>query len=295
MKAIVNVLGALVLTGLGIAMVHLTSGWIGYQWTIWGCAILVFISIVAGIGHTVIEGIVVTGIFAGLSYLILINMPELLPIICGAIAGFNLYMIIIGILAELEEAPLRETEQRAYEKQQAREKTARQEEKRKREADRQNYREHVANLPIPVPKADIRECLEAFRANLNRVWSRLPPELFELQDGFYEYIHTWLQRQFIHFVEKPLGCQLYYYGDYDQEYDDDYPGKKPIQWELPQSRMMEIWVNGKYTFDSLVSVHDGWHHIEPPFDCVLVYGDVDPNQPRYIPLDQAKFELRPAD
>ncbi|MGD9304585.1 MAG: hypothetical protein PVF79_10005, partial [Desulfobacterales bacterium] len=68
-----------------------------------------------------------------------------------------------------------------------------------------------------------------------------------------------------------------------------------IEWKLPQSRMMEIWVNGKYRFDSLVSVHDGWHHVEPPFDCVLVYADVDPNQPRYIPLDQATFELRPAD
>ena len=50
MKAIANILGALVLTGLGIAMAHLTSGWIGGQWTIWGCTILVFIGIAGGCG-----------------------------------------------------------------------------------------------------------------------------------------------------------------------------------------------------------------------------------------------------
>jgi hypothetical protein len=54
---------------------------------------------------------------------------------------------------------------------------------------------------------------------------------------------------------------------------------------------------GASHFDCLVSVHDGWHYTEPPFDYVLINEAVDPETPmkkRYILFNQARFELRPA-
>ena len=63
-----------------------------------------------------------------------------------------------------------------------------------------------------------------------------------------------------------------------------------------QYRPMEILVNGKYELHSLVSVDDDGHYTEPPFDHVLIYEPGDPERTprrRYIPFDQARFELRP--
>jgi hypothetical protein len=293
MKVFFYILLALALAGLGAALAYLTSGWVGYEVTLWGCAVFVFFGIVVGIRHSALEGIVGTGVFAAAGYMILKTIPQFLPIFVGALAGMSLLGIVIGVLAESEEAPRREAEQRALEEQRARDEAAR----RKQEADWQKYRKHVATLPIATPKADIRECLEAFRTYLNRVWSRLPPDLFEPNDQDYELIHTWLQRQFDRIVEKPLGCRIQYsYGEYDGEYDDDLPEKEIPEPEKPQYQPMQIWVNGEYEFDSLVGVHDGWHYTEPPFDYVLVFEEVGPNastRERYIPFDQARFELRP--
>ena len=106
------------------------------------------------------------------------------------------FHILIGLvlaalgagLAWHEEAPQREAEERAREHEIAREK----EEIRKREAEWQEYERKVASLPVPTPKADIRECLEAFRTYLNRVWPRLPQDLFTPNDEDYELIHNWL-------------------------------------------------------------------------------------------------------
>ena len=290
MKVFFYILIALVLAGLGIALASQTSGWFGYAVTLWGSAVFVFFGIVFGIRHSALEGIVFTGVYVGVCFIILKTIPQILPIFSGALAGMSLCGIIISALAWQEEAPQREADQRALEEGLARER----EEIRKREADLQEYRRKVASLPVPTPKADIRECLEAFRTYLSREWSRLPPGLFAPNDEGYELIHTWLQWQFDKIVQKSLGCHLTYtYGDYDMDYDDDLPQEDAPDPEIFQSRPMQIWVNEEYPFLCLVSVRDGWHYTEPPFDHVLALDDA-PREDRYIPLDEARFELRPA-
>lgn len=60
---------------------------------------------------------------------------------------------------------------------------------------------------------------------------------------------------------------------------------------------MQVWVNDKLAFNSLVNVRDGWHYYEPPFDHVLVTDYTNPDTSpieRYTPFSQARFELRPA-
>ena len=281
---------ALVLAGLGVALAWMISGWVGYAVPMWGCAVLVFFGIVLGIRHSALEGIILTGVYLGIGYMILKTMPQVLPIFSGALAGFSTCGIIIGVLAEQEEAPQREAEQRAWEEEHAREEA----EWRKRQEDLEERERKLASLPLPIPKAEIRECLEAFRTYLNRVWPRLPPDLFTPNNAGYKLIHNWLQWQFLRIVEKPLGCHLIYtYGDYDMDYDDDLPQKEAPDPEIFQSRPMEIRVNEKYDFHCLVSVRDGWHYTEPPFDHVRVSDD-SPTGERYIPFDQARFELHPA-
>ena len=293
MVVIVNMLGALVLSGVCVVVAYLSSGWIGLQMTLWGCAVLVLFGVVFGIGHSALEGIFIAGLYTAAGYFILKTIPQILPIYGGFFAGISICGIVTGVRAELEEAPRREAEQRAMEERRARDEAA----ERKREADWQAYRKHVATLPIASPKADIRECLEDFRTYLNQAWSQLPSDLFEPKDYGYELIHTWLQRQFERIVEKPLGCRIAsFYGEYDMDYDDELPSKETFKQQEPQYQPMDIWVNGKYDFDCLVSVRDGWHYTEPPFDHVLVTEDMGSNasmRDRYIPFDQARFELRP--
>ena len=248
---------------------------IGYQWTFWVCAVFVLLY-TARLGHTVIEGLVVAAIWALLSYGIMKLKPEFLPImnaalLGGAIIGGSVYSLFEVYHEERRQA----REQREW----------------------QAYRDYVESLPITKPKADIRKCMQAFRTQLNRVWSQLPPELFELHDNYYQLIHTWLQRQFIRFMEKRLECPLQiHYGEYDRDYDAKWPEEKSAESKLPRYCPMEIWVNEKYEFHSLVSVEDGEHYTLPPFDHVLIF------TPGYryheikrqcIPFDQAHFELRP--
>ena len=294
MKVLFYILVELALACLGVALAYLITEWVEVEVILWSCAVFVFFGIVIGIRHTVIEGIVFTGVYTAVGYMILKTIPQYLPIYGGAFAGMSLFGIVIGVLDELEEAPRREAAQRELEAQRARDEAA----IRKQEADWQKYRKHVATLPVATPKADIRQCLEAFRTYLNRVWPRLPTKLFKPNDQGYELIHTWLQRQFDRIVEKPLGCRIQYtYGEYDCEYDDDLPENETPKPETPQYQPMQIWVNEVYEFDCLVGVQDGWHYTEPPFDYVLVYDEVGPNasmRERYIPFDQARFELRPA-
>jgi hypothetical protein len=52
----VYILVSLVSAVLCFAIVYWISGWIGYQWTWWGCAVFVFFTFVIGIGETVIDG-----------------------------------------------------------------------------------------------------------------------------------------------------------------------------------------------------------------------------------------------
>ena len=288
MRVFLYILGTLLFVGLGIAMVYLTSGWIGYKVILWGSVVFVFFGVIVGIKQSALEGIVVTGVYTGAGYFILRTIPELFPIFTGALVGGSLLGIVMGVRADLEEAPRREAEQRALEEELARDEAAR----RNEEAKWQEQRRKLASLPIPSSKADIQECFKVFQTYLNSVWSRLPPQLFEPNDQDYELINTWLQRQFIRIVEVPLGCRISHtYGEYDPEYDDDLPADAP-EPETPQTRPMEIWVNGKYLLDSLVTVRDGWHYAEPPFDYVMVYDEGPDN--KYIPLDQARFELRSA-
>ncbi len=295
MKAFIYILIVSALAALGVAVAYFTSGWVGYKGILWGGAVFVFFGMAFGLRHSALEGIVATGIYTGVGYIILKEIPKILPIYGGAWAGCSLFLIVIGVLAESEEAPQREAaEQRALEEQRARDEAA----YSKQEADRQEYRRKVASLPVATPKADIHECLKTFRTYLNRVWSRLPPYLFTPNDDNYELIHTWLQRQFNRIVEKPLGCRIIFsYGEYDADYNDDLPEKETPNPEMSQYQPMQIWVNGEYEFYCLVSVRDGWHYVEPPFDHVLVFEDESPDNPRgerYIPFDQARFELRPA-
>jgi hypothetical protein len=294
MAVIVSILGVMTLSGLGVAVAYLTSGRVGYEVTLWGSAAFVFFGMAFGLRHSVMEGIVGVGVYTAVGYLILKTIPEILPIFGGACAGLSLFILVIGVIGESEEAPQRDAEQRVLEEQRTRDEAL----LSNQEADWLEYRKHVATLPVATPKAGIGECLEVFRTYLNRVWSQLPPELFEPKDYGYELIHTWLQRQFERIVEKPLGCGIdRFYGEYDMEYDDDLPEKERPKRETPKCQPMEIWVNEKYEFDCLVSIRDGWHYTQPPFDYVLVYEDVGPDIPgkeRYIPFDQARFELRPA-
>ena len=209
--------------------------------------------------------------------------------------GWGLWLVISGLWAEFEEAPLREQRYRAAEEQRLCDK----EERRRREKERQAYDAYIASLPVAVPKADVKECIEKFRSYLNSVWTDLPSNLFEPnEEEGYKLIHTWLQRQFDKWVEEPLGCQISHsYGDWDAEYQDDLPWDgEPIVRQKPVTRPMEIRVNGEYNFRNLVSMRDGWHYVEPPFDHVLVNDYNIPGQSpreRYVPLIQADFELRP--
>ena len=294
MVVLLKMLSALVLSGACVTVAYLSSGWVGLQITLWGSAVLVPFGVVYGIGHTVIEGIVVAGLYTVVGYFILKMMPQILPIYCGVLVSTSIYGIITGVRTEIEEAPQREAERLATEEQRARDETAR----HNREAEWQAYRKHIATLPVASPKADIKECLEDFRTYLNQAWPQLPPDLFEPIDYGYELIHTWLQRQFERYVVKPLGCPYAsFYGEYDSDYDDELPSMEPVNQQKPQYQPMEIWVNENYDFDCLVSVRDGWHYTEPPFDHVMVQEDMGPDassRDRYIPFDQARFELRPA-
>jgi hypothetical protein len=293
MRVFLYILGTLLFAGLGIAMVYLTSGWVGYKVILWGSAVFVFFAAIIGIGETAIEGIVLTGLCTGIGYFILRTVPGFFPIFSGILIGGSLFGIIMGVRTELAEAPRREAEQREMEEERIRDEMAR----RSEEAKWQEYRREVASLPVPTPKADIKERFKAFQKHLNQVWSRLPEQLFEPNDEDYEHINTWLQREFIMIVEVPLGCRISHtYGEYSPDYGDDLPMDGP--WpEIPQTRPMEIWVDGEYPFDSLVTVRDGWHYAEPPFDYVLVHDEEDPDTgvtEKYIPLDEAHFELRSA-
>ena len=117
--------------------------------------------------------------------------------------------------------------------------------------------------------------------------------LFEPNDANYKLIYTWLQRQFIEIVVKPLGCQIeIHYSEYDCEFDEDLPGGETNAPETPEYQPMEIWVNKKYLFDMLVRQRDGYYVDEPPFDYIMVYedrGSEEGSTVSYIPFDQAQI------
>jgi hypothetical protein len=291
-------LGAIISAAFGIVITYLAVGWVGKDIALWGCAVLIFFGVVIGVRHTVIEGIILTAVFAGGGYFVLKKIPVLLPIFPGAFAGFSIFMIVMGLIAEAREAPQREAQERAWKEQEEQNEAKW---KAKREADKAEweiYRRKVAELPIPTPKADIGERLHAFRTYLNKVWHRLPPQLFETNDENYELIYTWLQRQFVKIVGKPLGCRLeMQYGNYDDDFDEDLPGAESVEPTAPEYQPMEIWVNETYMFDMLVGAHDGWYDNKPPFNYISVYEEPGPggsSERIYIPFDQARIELRPA-
>jgi len=290
-------LGAIFSIAFGMAITHLAVGWVGKDIVLWGCVVLIFFGIVIGIGHTVIEGIVIAAILGAGGYFFVNKIPAFVLYVPGALAGFSIFMIVIGLIAASQEAPQREARERAQKSQHEKEAEWRAE-REAAEARWEAYRRKLATLPVPTPRADVGERLNAFRTYLNRVWHRLPPQLFEPNDANYKLIHTWLQRQFIKIVEKPLGCQIeMQYGDYDCEFDEDLPGEAISAPEEPEYQPMEIWVNDIYTFDSLVAAHDGWYKTKPPFDYMRVFEETDSAEgstAEYIPFAKARFELRPA-
>ena len=299
MKNIVlPILGALISAAIGIVLSQFTIGWVGQTITLWGCAALIFFGFVIGMRQTVIEGIVLTAILTGLGYAILKTFPAYLPLFPGSLAGISILMIVIGMIEESKEAPRREAQKRKWKEQQAQEEARWKAREAETEARWQEHRRRTAKLPVLSPMADITECINAFRNYLNRVWHRLPQKLFESNEFGYEHVHTWLHRQFIKIVEKPLGCRLdMHYGDYDWEFDEELPGGEPEQPADLEYQPMEIWVNEKYEFDCLITIRDGVYYVEPPFDYIKVFEDRGPEEARgstTIPLDQARFELRPA-
>ena len=221
-------------------------------------------------------------------------MPAFVLYIPGALAGFSIFMIVIDLIVESKEAPQREAQERTEKSQHEKEAEWRAE-REALEAEWQERCKKAATLPVPKPKADVGERMKAFRNYLNRVWHRLPPRLFEPNDANYEFIHTWLQRQFIKIVVKPLGCEIeMQYGEYDCEFDENLPGGETWTPRTPKYKPMEIWVNEIYSFDSLV---DAQADYKPPFDYILVYeaSELDGSwTTKYIPFNQAQFELRPA-
>lgn len=292
------ILGAIITAIVGIVLTHLTAIWIGQTVAFWGCVALIFVGFVIGTRQTVIEGLVLTAIVASLGYFILKSFPAYLPLFPGSFAGLSILMIVIGTIEESKEAPLREAQERKWKAQREQEKARWRAQEAAAEARWQERRRKIAALPVPSPRADITERINAFRNYLNQVWHRLPQKLFEPNDFDYELVHTWLHRQFVKIVEKPLGCQLdMQYGDYDWEFDEDLPGDEPVETADLEYQPMEIWVNDRYEFDCLMSNRDDVYYVEPPFDYIRVFDDRGPGEARgseYIPLDQARFELRPA-
>jgi hypothetical protein len=290
-------LGAIISAAFGVAITHLVVGWVGKDIVLWGCIVLIFFGVVIGIGHTVIEGIVVAAILGAGGYFFLNKIPAFVLYFPGALAGFSIFMIVIGLIAESKEAPLREAQERAQKTQHEKEAEWRAE-REAAEAEWESYRRKLATLPVPTPKADIGERLNAFREYLNRVWHKLPPQLFEPNDEDYKLIYTWLQRQFDKIVEKPLACRLeMQYGDYDCDFDEDLPGGESVEQAEPEYQPMEIWVNEIYTFDMLVGAHDDWSEYKPPFDYIRVFKETGSEEgitAEYLPFDQTRFELRPA-
>jgi hypothetical protein len=98
-------LGAIISTAFGVAITHLAVGWVGKDIVLWGCIVLIFFGIVIGIGHTVIEGIVVAAILGAGAYFFLEKIPVFLLYVPGALAGFSIFMIVIGLIAESKEVP----------------------------------------------------------------------------------------------------------------------------------------------------------------------------------------------
>jgi hypothetical protein len=291
-------LGAFISAAFGMVIAYLAVGWVGKDIVLWGCIVLIFFGIVIGIGHTVIEGIVIAAILGAGGYFFVNKIPAFVLYVPGALAGFSIFMIVIGLIAASKEAPQREAQERAWQEQDAQEQAKWKAEQEALEARWQERRKKVATLPAPTPKADVSERLNAFRTYLNRVWHRLPQQLFERNDANYQLVNTWLQRQFIKIVVKPLGCQIeLFYGDYDCEFDEELPGGETWAPETPEYQPMEIWVNEIYTFDMLVGGPDCLYDNKPPFDYMRVFKETDSEEgstEAYIPFDGAQFELRPA-
>jgi hypothetical protein len=81
-------LGAIISAAFGIVITYLAVGWVGKDIALWGCAVLIFFGVVIGVRHTVIEGIILTAVFAGGGYFVLKKIPVLLPIFPRGIRGF---------------------------------------------------------------------------------------------------------------------------------------------------------------------------------------------------------------
>ena len=105
-------LGAIISAAFGIVITHLAVGWVAKDIVLWGCIVLIFFGIVIGIGHTVIEGIVVAAILGAGGYFFMNKIPAFVLYVPGAFAGFSIFMIVMGLIAESKEAPLREAQER---------------------------------------------------------------------------------------------------------------------------------------------------------------------------------------
>jgi hypothetical protein len=106
------ILGAIISTAFGVAITYLAVGWVGKDIVLWGCIVLIFFGIVIGIGHTVIEGIVIAAILGAGGYFFVNKIPTFVLYVPGALAGFSIFMIVVGLIAVSKEAPEREAQAR---------------------------------------------------------------------------------------------------------------------------------------------------------------------------------------
>jgi K+-sensing histidine kinase KdpD len=147
---ILFILGTIISAAFGVAITHLAIGWVGKDIVLWGCIVLIFFGIVIGIGHTVIEGIVVATILGACAYFFVDKISAFVLYVPGALAGFSIFMIVTGLIAASKEAPQREAREREQKSQHEKEAEWRAERERL-EKEWQERRKKAATLPIPTP------------------------------------------------------------------------------------------------------------------------------------------------
>ena len=83
----------IIVSKFDILMVHFAQGWIGYKVLFWGGTVLVCLGVVVGIGHTVLEGILISGMYVTFGLLIMKIFPHALPIYSLVVVGWSLLLI----------------------------------------------------------------------------------------------------------------------------------------------------------------------------------------------------------
>ena len=103
-------------------MIYFAQGWVGYKIIFWSGTVLVCLGVVVGIGHTVLEGIVMAGMYVAWGMIIMKFFPHIFPIYTMVVVGVFLLIYIGGMRLKTEEVPLREKRRREAEEQRIRDK-----------------------------------------------------------------------------------------------------------------------------------------------------------------------------